>query len=91
MFQSLDDLLKILNPTIVASLKRAIELGKWPNGVVITDTQKSLCAEAVAYWEQSHSAPESRVGYIPPKATPCGDKSSDDKSDEDTALTWVES
>ncbi|WP_299596256.1 DUF1315 family protein [uncultured Microbulbifer sp.] len=87
MFQSLDDLLKILNPQIVGSLKRAIELGKWPNGVTLTEQQKSLCGEAIAHWEQRHAAPESRAGYVPPKATPCGEK----HEHEDQALTWVES
>jgi len=85
MFQSVDELLQILNPQIVGSLKRAIELGKWPNGVTLTADQKSLCGEAVAYWELRHMAPESRVGYVPPKATPCADKH------EDEPVNWVES
>ncbi|WP_043320824.1 YeaC family protein [Microbulbifer sp. HZ11] len=86
MFQSLDDLLKALNPQIVGSLKRAIELGKWPNGVALTGEQKSLCAEAIAYWEQQYAAPTERVGYVPPKATPCADK-----SDVEETVTWVKS
>ncbi|MCQ3830802.1 YeaC family protein [Microbulbifer elongatus] len=86
MFQSLDDLLKALNPQIVGSLKRAIELGKWPNGVALTAEQKSLCGEAVAHWEQRHAAPTERVGYVPPKATPCADK-----PDSEEAVTWVNS
>lgn len=85
MFQSLDELLQILNPQIVGSLKRAIELGKWPNGVMLSEEQKTLCGEAVAYWEQRHTDPQSRVGYVPPKATPCGDKHEDD------VVSWVES
>lgn len=85
MFQSLEDLLQILNPQVVGSLKRAIELGKWPNGVALTEDQKSLCGEAVAQWEMRHMDPQSRVGYVPPKATPCGDK------EEDQKVTWVES
>ena len=87
MFQSLDDLLKALNPQIVGSLKRAIELGKWPNGTALTADQKMLCGEAVAHWEQQHKASTDRVGYVPPKATPCADK----HDDEDQAVTWVES
>ncbi|WP_295799713.1 DUF1315 family protein [uncultured Microbulbifer sp.] len=85
MFQTLDELLQILNPQIVGSLKRAIELGKWPNGVALTDSQKSLCGEAIAHWEQRNTAPESRMGYVPPKATPCGDKH------EDELVSWVKS
>lgn len=89
MFQSLDELLQNLNPQIVGSLKRAIELGKWPNGVALSAQQKMLCAEAVAYWEQKHSAPAERVGYVPPKATPCADKHDHDHYEE--TVTWVTS
>ncbi|TLM74856.1 DUF1315 family protein [Microbulbifer harenosus] len=88
MFQSLDELLQILNPQIVGSLKRAIELGKWPNGVALSAQQKMLCAEAVAYWEQTHTAPADRVGYVPPKATPCADKHDHDYEE---TVTWVAS
>ncbi|MFV8784138.1 YeaC family protein [Microbulbifer sp. SA54] len=84
MFQSLEDLLKLLNPQVVGSLKRAIELGKWPNGVSLTDEQKALCGEAVAHWEMRHTDPQSRVGYVPPKSTPCADK-------EEQKVTWVDS
>ena len=80
---SLQQLLDNLNPQVVGSLKRAIELGKWPNGVVLTGQQRMLCAEAVASWEQRHLPRESQVGYVPPKKTPCADKG------EEQALTWT--
>ena len=91
MFQSLDDLLKVLNPQIVGSLKRAIELGKWPNGVALTAEQKMLCGEAVAHWEQQHMPATDRVGYVPPKATPCGDKHEHEGQQEEQTVTWVDS
>lgn len=81
---SFEVLLNNLNPQIVASLKRAIELGKWPNGVAITQEQRRLCAEAVASWESAHLPKESRIGYVPPKRTPCGDKPEDEQQ-----LNWV--
>ena len=81
---SFEQLLNNLNPQIVASLKRAIELGKWPNGVSLAPEQRQLCAEAVANWEQQHLPAEARVGYVPPKKTPCADK-----GDEEQKLNWV--
>lgn len=81
---SFEQLLKNLNPQIVASLKRAIELGKWPNGVIVTPEQRSLCAEAVANWERVNLPAESRVGYVPPKKTPCADR-----SEQEQKLNWV--
>ena len=41
------DILAALNPDVVANLKRAIELGKWPDGRRLTDTQKETCLHAV--------------------------------------------
>ena len=89
---SFQAVLENLNPEIVASLKRAIELGKWPNGQPLSAEQRQLCAEAVAAWEARHVEVADRVGVVPPKATPCGDKG--DKGDEsdqddDQPLNWV--
>ncbi|WP_237068667.1 DUF1315 family protein [Microbulbifer guangxiensis] len=79
---TLQQLLDNLNPQIVGSLKRAIELGKWPNGQLLTDQQRALCAEAVASWEARNLPEEARIGYVPPKKTPCGD-------DDEKPLTWA--
>jgi len=80
---SFEELLNNLNPQIIGSLKRAIELGKWPNGVALSDRQRSLCAEAVANWERRNLPAEAQVGYVPPKKIPCADK------DEEQKLSWV--
>lgn len=68
---TLEQLLENLNPQIVASLKRAIELGKWPNGTALDRQQRALCIQAVVRWEHHHLKPEDCSGYVPPKATPC--------------------
>ncbi|WP_444883685.1 DUF1315 family protein [Microbulbifer sp. PSTR4-B] len=83
---SFEQLLNNLNPQIVASLRRAIELGKWPNGVVITADQRSLCAEAVASWEAQNLPKEQQLGYVAPKTSkdPCSAKKGDEQP-----LSWV--
>ncbi|WP_444945752.1 YeaC family protein [Microbulbifer sp. VTAC004] len=83
---SFEQLLSNLNPHIVASLRRAIELGKWPNGVVITPEQRRLCGEAVANWEARNLPKEQQVGYVTPKASeePCASK-----KDDEQPLNWV--
>ena len=58
------DILAALNPDVVANLKRAIELGKWPDGRRLTDTQKETCLHAVLVWETTHLPEEERTGYI---------------------------
>lgn len=60
-----DELIQRLDPTVYESLKRAIELGKWPDGHVISREQRSICLEAVMVYESRHGiAEEDRVGYI---------------------------
>ncbi|MDX1456038.1 MAG: DUF1315 family protein [Marinobacter sp.] len=60
-----EDLIARLDPTVYRSLRQAVELGKWPDGRVLTKEQRSICMEAVIYYENTHDVPESeRVGFI---------------------------
>jgi uncharacterized protein YeaC (DUF1315 family) len=59
-----EKLISSMSPEINASLKRAIEIGKWPDGKKLTDEQKALCMEAVLTYEQRFVKEEERVGYI---------------------------
>jgi len=60
-----EELIERLDPTVYQNLKRAIELGKWPDGRVVSREQRSICLEAVIYYERTHNVPEQeRVGYI---------------------------
>lgn len=81
---SLQQLLENLTPQVVGSLRRAIELGKWPNGAALSDDQRQLCAQAVTAWEVRNLPSEARTGYVPPKHTACADKT----VAEDQPLNW---
>lgn len=59
-----EQLISNMTPDIHASLKRAIEIGKWPDGRRLTQEQKELCMEAVISYEQRHLAQTDRVGHI---------------------------
>lgn len=60
-----EELIKRLDPTVYQNLKRSLELGKWPDGRKLTDEQRSICMEAVIYYEDHHHIPqEERVGYL---------------------------
>ncbi len=60
-----DELIERLDPAVYQSLKRAIELGKWPDGRAVSAEQRATCMEAVIYYENRHRVPdEERVGYI---------------------------
>ena len=48
---NIEQMLAVLNPEIVERLRTAIEIGKWPNGVVLTQEQRHTCMQAVYAWE----------------------------------------
>ena len=41
---NIEQMLAILDPEIVSRLKTAVEIGKWPNGIVLTTTASNLYA-----------------------------------------------
>ena len=62
---SFDQVSGSLTPEVVNAFKTALELGKWPDGRVLTAEQKQICLEAILKYEDINQVPESeRVGYI---------------------------
>ena len=61
---NIEQMLAVLDPEIVGRLKTAIEIGKWPNGVALTQEQRQICMQAVYAWEIKHLPEEERSGYI---------------------------
>jgi len=60
-----EELIERLDPTVYTNLKRAIELGKWPDGRRLSPEQREISLEAVIYYENLHNVPETeRVGYL---------------------------
>jgi uncharacterized protein YeaC (DUF1315 family) len=82
---NIEQLLASLTPEIVQNFRRAIEIGRWPNGQALTADQKATCLQAVIAYESQHLPPEQRTGYVPPKQ-PCADKSPE--SDSESPLKW---
>jgi len=77
-----EELVQKLNPEVYRSLKRAVELGKWPDGRALTKEQRDICLEAVIYYESSHNVPpEERVGYIDRGQSDCGSNKDDGGAD----------
>lgn len=80
-------LLESITPDTYASLKRAVELGKWPNGDRLTAEQRELCLQAVIAYDMRNKPEHERVGYIAPKEhTHCGGEG--EVADEPRPLTW---
>jgi uncharacterized protein YeaC (DUF1315 family) len=64
------------------SLKRAIEIGKWPDGRVLGEGQKELCMQAVIAYDERKPL-EQRTGYVPPKVSACAPE-----VPESTPIKW---
>ncbi|MBM3106875.1 DUF1315 family protein [Pseudomonas sp. P66] len=62
-----------ITPEIYASLKQAVELGKWADGRKLTTEQKELSLQAVIAWEMQNLPEDQRTGYM--GAQECGSKS----------------
>jgi hypothetical protein len=61
---TLEELIANLTPEMHQQLKRAIELGKWPDGRKLTAEDKEVCMQAVISYEMKHLPEDQRVGFI---------------------------
>lgn len=77
-----EQLLSTLTPEIVASLKRAVELGKWPDGRALTQEQREHSLQAVLTWEARNLPEEQRTGYMPQACKSAGNKTDADNSEQ---------
>lgn len=57
-------MLSALTPDIVAALRLAIEIGKWPDGRKLSAEQRATCLQAVIAWEHKNLPEDQRIGYI---------------------------
>lgn len=75
-----------MSPEIYQSLKRSVELGKWPDGKPLTPEQRQHAMQAIIAWGEKHLPQEQRVGYID-KGHKAGDSCDDPL---ETTLNWKE-
>lgn len=59
-----------LTPEIYETFKRAVELGKWPDGRALTAEQKQICIQAIMLYEKRKPV-EERSGFMPPIKKDC--------------------
>lgn len=84
-----NQLINTMTPAIYASLKRAVELGKWPNGEKLTPEQRQTCLQAVIAYDHQHKPAQERVGYIhTEKHEHCGGEGEVAAADEPKPLKW---
>ena len=60
-----DSVIGQLTPEIYSNMKRAVELGRWPDGRRVTPEQRETCMQAVIAWEAKNLPEQERSGYMP--------------------------
>jgi Uncharacterized protein conserved in bacteria len=68
---TVDELIEKLTPEMVASLKQAIALGKFPDERPVTQEQKELMLEAIIRYEAQHTHETERTGFIDRSKATC--------------------
>ena len=61
---TIDALVESLTPDMVSDLKRSIELGRFPDGRVVTEQQKELMLEAIICYDALNVSEVDRIGFI---------------------------
>ena len=61
---TVNELVESLTPSMVGDLKQAIELGKFPDGKVVSNEQKELMIEATILYDALKLPEEDRTGFI---------------------------
>jgi uncharacterized protein YeaC (DUF1315 family) len=61
---TVNELVESLTPSLVSDLKQAIELGKFPDGRVVSREQKELMIEATILYDALKLPEEERTGFI---------------------------
>lgn len=71
---------------VYQSLLRSLEVGKWPDGKVLTAEQRANTMQAIIAWGDRHLAERDRVGFVEKKQ-----KASDHcDTPMETPLNWKE-
>ena len=61
---TVDELVESLTPDMVNDLKRAIEIGKFPNNRAVSEEQRELMIEATILYDALKLPEEERTGFI---------------------------
>ena len=85
---SFKSVIEKLDTETYEKLKVSVEIGKWPDGKVLTTEQKDISLQAIIAYEIQNNFPENeRTGYVPSKSSAC-DPSENSLLNEETPLKW---
>lgn len=62
--ETFEQLLEEITPSVYETLRTAIELGKWGDGVKLSSAQLENCMQAVILYEAEHVPENDRTGAL---------------------------
>ncbi|CUR48572.1 YeaC family protein [Alloalcanivorax xenomutans] len=80
-FSNFEQLIDSMTLEVWHGLRRAVELGRWPDGRRVSAEQRELCLQAIIAWETKNLPEQERTGYVPSHC-----KSSEADSEQPVAL-----
>lgn len=81
-------LIDAMTPELYERMRRALEIGKWPDGTPLTGEQREQTMQAVIIWGERHLDTQERVGFINKKEKEGELCDSETESQESTPLKW---
>lgn len=75
-FQNLDALVRALTPERYALLRRAVELGKWQDGRLLGDEERTASLQILIAYDNLFKPEDERIGYLPKETETDCDKDS---------------
>lgn len=84
-------MIQSMTPEIYERLKRAIELGKWENGVLLTKDQLETCMQAIIAYDHEYIQEEQRIGYIDRGSKSDGEICESTHEDTDKPIKFLDS
>lgn len=64
---SFAEMIANITPEIYQNLKLAVEIGKWPDGRLLSAEQRALSLQAMIAWETANLPEDQRTGYMGPQ------------------------
>lgn len=79
-------MIETMSRDVYDRLRRAVEIGKWPDGTALTAEQRENALQAIIAWGERHLEQQERVGYID-RGSKAGKVCADPS---ESPLTWKE-
>ncbi len=80
-----EEFIASITPEIYANMKLAVEIGRWPDGRVLSSEERDMTLRAVIAYDHKMQAEQDRIGHMDDK---CQSQDSDSANETINPLRW---